>query len=45
LFTFASSDYFLACNPNVSADLITKMKDRLNEMRDDGTISKIDAKY
>ena len=45
LFTFASSDYFLACNPNVRADLIAKMKDRLNEMHDDGTIAMIDAKY
>jgi polar amino acid transport system substrate-binding protein len=45
LFTFASSDYFIACNPNINAELIEKMKARLAEMRDDGTTAKIDAKY
>jgi polar amino acid transport system substrate-binding protein len=45
LFTFASSDYFLACNPQISSELITRMKNKLEEMKEDGTLAKIDAKY
>jgi polar amino acid transport system substrate-binding protein len=45
LFTFASSDYYLACNPKISSDLIARMRDKLTEMKEDGTAAKIDAKY
>jgi len=45
LFTFASSDYYLACNPKVSDDVVNTMKNKLNEMKADGTTAKIDAKY
>jgi len=45
LFTFASSDYYLACNPNVGDDVVNTLKDKLNEMKADGTAAKIEAKY
>jgi polar amino acid transport system substrate-binding protein len=45
LFTFGSSDFYLACNPAVGADLISKMRDKLREINDDGTAAGIDAKY
>ncbi len=45
LFIFASSDFYLACNPAVNPDLINKMRDKLHEINDDGTAASIDAKY
>jgi polar amino acid transport system substrate-binding protein len=45
LFTFARSDYYLACNPQISSELITRMKNKLEEMKEDGTLARIDAKY
>jgi polar amino acid transport system substrate-binding protein len=45
LFTFASSDYYLACNPNVGDDVIAMLREKLTEIKADGTAAKIEAKY
>jgi polar amino acid transport system substrate-binding protein len=45
LFTYGSSDYYLACNPKVDEKWIDTMREKLKEIKADGTEAKIQAKY
>jgi len=45
LFTFGSTDLYLACNPKLDDSLINLMNLKLAEMVKDGTYKKIDSKY
>jgi len=46
LFTIPhSTEYYLACNLQLSDDLMDRMKSKLMEIKADGTEAKIDAKY
>jgi polar amino acid transport system substrate-binding protein len=45
LFTYGSSEYYLACNPQVDDTLIDAMREKLKEIKTDGTEAKIDARY
>jgi len=45
LFTYGSSEYYLACNPLVSDEWIDIMKKKWSEIKTDGTEAKIEAKY
>lgn len=45
LFTFRQTTMGIACNKNVSDDIISKLSKALEALRADGTISKIEAKY
>ena len=45
LFTYGSSEYYLACNPKVSDEWVELMRAKLKEIKADGTEAKIEAKY
>jgi len=45
LFTYGSSEYYLACNLKVSDEWIELMRAKLKEIKADGTEAKIDARY
>jgi len=45
LFTYGSSEYYLACNPNVDKKWMDTMREKLKEIKVDGTEAKIQAKY
>jgi len=45
LFNYQTSDYYLACNQKMDADLIAQMNSKLREMKIDGTYKNIDSKY
>ena len=45
LFTYGASEYYLACNPQVSDEWIDTMKKKLLEIKADGTDARIEAKY
>lgn len=45
LFTYGSSEYYLACNPQVSDVWLDTMRTKLKEIRADGTEARIAAKY
>ena len=45
LFTYGSSEYYLACNPKVSDEWVELMRSKLKEIKSDGTEAKIEAKY
>jgi len=45
LFTYGTSEYYLACNPGVSDEWIDLMRSKLKEIKADGTEAKIDARY
>ncbi len=45
LFNYQTSDYYLACNQKMNADIIAQMNLKLREMKLDGTYKSIDNKY
>jgi len=45
LFSFGAVDYYLACNPEVSDDLIESMRSNLKKIKADGTVDKINRRY
>ena len=45
LFTFGHTELYLACNPRVPSALVQKLNDALVQMKEDGTIAKIEARY
>ncbi|MET3107610.1 polar amino acid transport system substrate-binding protein [Oxalobacteraceae bacterium GrIS 2.11] len=45
LFTYGTSEYYLACNPKVRDAWVDLMRAKLKEIKADGTEAKIEAKY
>lgn len=45
IFAFGHTDLYLACNTSVSEDVVLKLNLALKKMKDDGTSTKIDARY
>lgn len=45
LFNFNSSDYYLACNRQMSIETIELLNNKLREMKSDGTYKILDSKY
>lgn len=43
--TFGHTDLYLACNPEVPAEVVQKLNEALREMTKDGTAGLIDARY
>ncbi|MBY0574725.1 MAG: transporter substrate-binding domain-containing protein [Undibacterium sp.] len=45
LFNYQTSDYYLACNLKMNAEIISLLNSKLREMKLDGTYKSIDSKY
>ena len=45
LFNYHSSDYYLACNVKMNAETISLLNSKLNEMKMDGSLKRINNKY
>jgi polar amino acid transport system substrate-binding protein len=45
LFNYATSDYYLACNPKMSLETISLLNSKLREMKMDGSYKAIENKY
>ena len=45
LFNYRTSDYYLACNPKMSASTIALLNAKLSEMHADGSFKKIESQY